>query len=231
MKKKRIDVIFSSHLSPEENKSFQEHVSKTIGVPHGIHCYPNHNQFSLPQVYNAAIKEFSDDESIFVFCHNDIIFKTKDWGKGLLAKFNNLNYQIIGVAGSTYMPASGRWWEDRSKMVGIVEHTDGMNVWVSEYAPAFKGVREVVLIDGLFMAADVSALEHNFDEEFKGFHQYDLSWVIPNYLDGANIGVVTDIRILHKSIGATNEQWEQNRQQFVEKYKEELPIILEKHVK
>jgi GT2 family glycosyltransferase len=125
------------------------------------------------------------------------------------------------------MPASGRWWEDRSKMIGIVEHTDGFREWVSEYAPAFKGVREVVLIDGLFMAADVTQLEHNFDEEFKGFHFYDLSWVIPNYLDGANVGVVTDIRILHKSIGVTNQQWELNRQQFVKKWGDELPIVID----
>ena len=44
------------------------------------------------------------------------------------------------------------------------------------------------------------------------------------YLDGFNIGVTTDIRILHESIGMTNDEWEKNRQLFVKKYKEDLPI-------
>lgn len=224
MKKNRITVVFSSHLSPKENLVFQDHISKTIGVSHNIHCYVNHNKYSLPQVYNKAIDDYHDDESIMVFTHNDIIFKTQNWGKKLLAKFNNLNYQIIGVAGSTYLPESGRWWDDRSKMVGIVEHTNGLREWVSEYCPPFKGVKEVCLIDGLFMAVDTLEILHRFDEDFLGFHFYDLSLCIPNYLDGINIGVVTDIRILHKSIGITNQQWEENRKFFVHKYGADLSI-------
>lgn len=238
MKKRKIVVIYSTNNNDSFIVEYNKHILNTIGISiENVVLLPtiNHGEYSLSEVYNKSIKHidknYDINEFIFVFIHHDLIFKTKDWGRGLLAKFNNLNYQILGVAGSTYMPASGRWWEDRSKMVGIVEHTDGFREWVSEYAPAFKGVREVVLIDGLFMAADVDQLEHNFDEDFKGFHFYDLPFCIENYLDGANIGVVTDIRILHKSIGATNEQWEQNRLQFVEKYKEELPIILEKNVK
>ena len=159
-----------------------------------------------------------------VFCHNDIVFKTKDWGKKLLAKFNNTHYEIIGVAGTTNMPESGRWWDDRSKMMGIVEHTNSLRTWVSEYCKPFGGVKEVCLIDGLFMAVDTSLIINQFDEDFKGFHFYDVSFCIPNYLDGNNIGVVTDIRILHKSIGMTNQQWEDARKQFQYKYSADLPI-------
>jgi GT2 family glycosyltransferase len=32
-----------------------------------------------------------------------------------------------------------------------------------------------------------------------------------------------DVKITHKSIGATNDEWEKNREQFVEKYKGKLP--------
>ena len=222
--KNKIRVIYSSHLSDIENITFSNHVSETIGVNHVVHCYPNHNEYSLPEVYNLAIKEHHDDQAIMVFCHNDIVFKTKDWGKKLLHKFNHLDYQIIGVAGTTNMPVSGRWWDDRSKMMGIVEHTNGLREWVSEYSKPHFGIKEVCLIDGLFIAVDTSNITHQFDEEFKGFHFYDLSFCIPNYLDGVNIGIVTDIRILHKSVGMTNQQWEEARIQFAEKYKEELPI-------
>lgn len=222
--KKKITVVYSSHLSDEENLKFSEHVSETIGVSHDIRCYPNHNEYSLPMVYNMAIQDYHDDEAIMVFCHNDIIFKTKNWGKKLLGKFNNLDYQIIGVAGSTHLPETGRWWDKRHTMMGIVEHSNGLREWVSEYCKPFIGVKDVCLIDGLFMAVDTSDLSHFFDEDFKGFHFYDVSFCVPNWLDGINVGVITDLRILHKSIGMTNEEWEKNRIQFVEKYKEELPL-------
>lgn len=223
--KNNIIVVFSSHLSDEENAKFSVHIHETIGCKHQVVCYPNFNQYSLPEIYNKAIAEYNIDDAIMVFCHNDIIIRTKNWGKLLLTKFNSADFQIIGVAGSTYLAENGVWWTDRSKMCGIVEHTDGISTWVSEYAPAKLGyTKPVVLVDGLFIAADCSELAHGWDEEFRGFHMYDVSFCIPNYLDGCNIGVTTVIRILHKSIGETTPQWKNNRFQFIEKYKEELPI-------
>lgn len=224
--KNNIVVVFSSHLSEEENQKFIKHIGDTIGVKHNVICYPNFNQFSLSQIYNDAIKKHKVDDCIFVMCHNDIIIKTKGWGKLILTKFNNSDFDIIGVAGSTYMPASGMWWEDRSKMVGIVEHTDGYQTWISQYSNEILGIKETVMIDGLFMAFNPDSIVHGFDENFKGFHFYDLAFCIPNYLDGCNIGVTTVIRILHKSIGQTNQQWENNRIQFAQTYAEELPLTI-----
>lgn len=225
MIKNNIVVVFSSHFTNEENEKFIKHINNTIGVKHKTVCYTNFNQFSLPQVYNSAIKEHNDENSIMVFLHCDLIIKTPNWGKILLNKFNNSNYSIIGVAGTTFLDKSGCWWTDRSKMLGIVSHTNGVSEWVSEYSPERKGIiTPVILIDGLFMAVDCNNIKHQFDEEFKGYHLYDISLCFPNVLDGINIGVTTDIRILHKSIGQTNEQWEANRLQFAEKYKDNLPM-------
>jgi hypothetical protein len=227
--KNNIIVVFSSHLGDEINSKFIKHIDDTIGVKHKTVCYPNLNQFSLPEIYNKAIKEHNDENSIMVFCHNDIKILTNGWGKLLLTKFNSNKFSIIGVAGTTFLHENGIWWTDRTKMCGVVEHTNGINTWVNEYAPPRKGyTTPVILIDGLFMAVDCNNVEHQFDEEFKGFHMYDLTFCIPNYLDGCEIGVTTDIRILHQSIGMTNPQWEVNRLQFIEKYKEELPITYEK---
>ena len=53
-----------------------------------------------------------------------------------------------------------------------------------------------------------------------------MSFCVPNYLDGCNIGVTTVIRILRKSIGQTNQQWENNRLRFADKFSEELPLSL-----
>lgn len=234
--KKRINLIYSSHLSIEENEAFEEHVNKTCGVPVSIFGYSNFNQFSLPEIYNKAISEIDTNDAITVFSHNDIEFDTKNWGKKLLKHFNNPknDYQIIGVAGAVELNKHSTWWLDNnnqmnfSKMVGIVNHDNGLRKWESKYSEQHYGVKPVLLIDGLFMAVDLDEIEHKFDESYKGFHYYDLSFCFPNYLDGCNIGVITDIRITHKSIGQTNQQWEENRKQFAEQYKDELPINVEK---
>jgi len=226
--KNRIVVVFSSHLGEEADNKFTEHITDTIGVPHRVVCYTNYNQYSLTEIYNRAIDEHNEKDSIMVFCHNDIIFKTKNWGRLLLTKFNSSDYSIIGVAGSKYLSNNGVWWAEPATMCGIVEHTDGNSIWVNAYSPEHKGqLIPVVLIDGVFMAVDCNNIADKFDEDFKGYHMYDLSFCVPNYLDCSNIGVTTDIRILHKSVGMVNDDWDTNRLQFIEKYKNDLPIIYE----
>lgn len=223
-KKTKIVVVYSSHLGEEHDNEFNNHVSKTIGCKHEIVRYPNYNEFSLSEIYNKAIEHYKGESEIICFMHPDIIHNTSNWGRIILNKFNNSDFGIIGVAGSTFINTTGTWWDDRSKMWGIVTHSDGIKEWDSEYSNPIKGIQPVVNIDGLFMAVDPERIVHTFDENYGKFHFYDLSFSVKNYLDGVNVGVITDIRILHKSIGETNQEWEENRQKFVDEYKDELPI-------
>jgi len=220
--KNNIVVVFSSHLSEGENQHFIKHVNETIGAKHNTVCYPNFGQFSLAQIYNDAIKTHKVDNCIFVFCHNDMIYKTRNWGKVLLNHFNHSDFGIIGIAGTTFIPDTGMWWGDRSKMYGIVEHTDKISTWVSEYSPAFNGVKPVIMVDGLFMGVDPDKIIRGFNENYGLFHFYDISFCVDNYLEDINIGVTTSIRVLHKSVGQTNQSWEDNRKKFASEYN--LPI-------
>ena len=220
--KNNIVVIFSSHRSEEQNQDFINHVKATIGVKHKTVCYPNFNQFSLPQVYNQAIKEQAEKDCVFVMCHNDIWFKTINWGKILLAKYNNSDYGIIGIAGSTFVPDTGRWWDDRSKMYGIVGHKNAVKEWVSEFSNEIRGIQPVVMIDGLFMSLDPDKIVKPFNENYEKFHFYDMPFCIDNYLEGVDVGVISQIRVLHESVGEVDAEWEANRLKFIEEYN--LPI-------
>lgn len=222
--KNKIVVVFSSHLGDSSNEAFKKHIHQTIGVEHKVVCYENYNERSLSEIYDQAISEHYDHKTIMVFCHSDIVIKTKDWGKTLLNHFNRSNYGIIGVAGTTYLSETGRWWENQKTMCGIVEHTDGEKTWVNSYSPPISTIKPVVCVDGLFTAIDYGKVSHDYDNDFGKFHFYDVGFCLPNYLEGVNIGVITGIRILHKSIGVTNSDWEVNRIKFAEKYKDDLPI-------
>lgn len=242
--KKKIGIIYSTNNDDAFINDYNEELLSNCGIEKSnitIYSIVNYGEYSLSRAYNLGIKYFNENfnikEYILLFIHHDLKIETKNWGKKLLQHFNNPNndYQIIGVAGCEELNTHACWWltpdgknMNFSKMIGIVNHDNGIRKWESRYSEPHFGIKPVVTIDGLFMAVDVDNIEHKFDERFGKWHFYDISFCIPNYLDGCNVGVITDIRITHKSIGQTNKEWELNRQQFVNQYKDELPIKLEK---
>lgn len=229
--KDQINVVFSTNNSIEEINKFKNHISKTIGCKHKIHHYINNREYSLTEIYNKALKEHHiNNNQIFVFLHHDIVLKTNNWGKLLLRKFNNFNKDIIGVAGTTFLDNTGVWWAKKEHMYGIVEHTDGIKEWVSDYGSDFKGLKDVVVVDGLFFAVNPDTIIHKFNEEFTGFHFYEIPFCLDNYIDGCNIAVTNEIRILHKSIGEVDDDWEKNRKLFVGKNDHFLPLNLDDYL-
>ena len=206
-------VISTKSIDPK----FKEHVKKTSGIRDlEVLMYENPNGVSLTKIYNKGLSESTND--IVVFCHDDIIFNKKKWGIKLLDDFNNTTYGILGVAGSTYMAPNGRWWEDQSKMVGLVKHSKDGKTWASKYSSKFNHPLETCCVDGVFFACDKTKIKNTFDEEFNGFHFYDIDFSFGNHVGGVGVGVTFSVEITHKSIGMTNDEWDSNRQQFTKKY-------------
>ena len=222
-----ISVVFSTR---EDNPKHIEHIKKTSGIHKGLEViqYINNGEFSLTELYNRALKETTND--IVVFCHDDIIFETNNWGKKLLKSFSdNEGYGIIGIAGSREIPKSGMWWENPLHMYGQVYHKHNGNRWLSKYSPKKSNFLDnVVIVDGLFFSVDKNKIKTNFDEEVKGFHFYEVDFCFRNYLKDVKVGVTSDIDVTHLSIGQTNEEWEENRKIFTEKYKDNLPAKVKK---
>jgi glycosyltransferase involved in cell wall biosynthesis len=213
------------------DNDFVEMLQKTSGVPN-IQIIPieNNGEYSLTEVYNKILLRSHND--ILVLCHDDIYFDSKNWGQKILNHFKrNPEYGILGLAGTTNIPKSGKWWEDFSKMKGIVNHEHGGKKWESKYsASSGNQIDDVVLVDGLFIVVNRKKIKENFNEGIKGFHFYDVDFSFRNYIKDVRIGVVYDIRVTHKSIGQTNEQWEKNREIFAEKYKDILPVKVKRNL-
>jgi glycosyltransferase involved in cell wall biosynthesis len=218
-------MITIGYSTREHNPKFIEYLKKSSGFKKiEVIEKINNGEKSLSEVYNEIIQESKTD--IVVLCHDDIYFDTTSWYYKLKSHFENTDYGILGVAGTTHMSETGKWWETnrRKNMIGIVNHESGGKKWTSKYSEEFnKSIRQTVIVDGLFIALSKSKIKHNFDEEFKGFHFYDIAFCFRNHLENVKVGVITNIRITHKSIGQTNEQWEQNRELFVQKYNKNLP--------
>ena len=223
-----ITIGFSTRKVETE---FIELLKKTSGIPKcEIIPVENNGEFSLTEVYNKILNKSSND--IVILCHDDIYFDTKNWGNKILNHFKrNKDYGILGLAGTTNIPKSAKWWEDFSKMKGIVNHEHEGKKWESKYS-ASKGnqLDDVVLVDGLFIVINKKNIKQNFNEEIKGFHFYDVDFSFRNFIEDVKIGVMYDVRVTHKSIGQTNEQWEKNREIFAEKYKDILPVKIKRNL-
>jgi glycosyltransferase involved in cell wall biosynthesis len=217
-------MITVGYSTREHNPKFIEYLKKSSGFKKiEVIEKINNGEKSLSQVYNEILDEAKTD--IVVLCHDDIYFDTNSWYYKLKTHFESSEYGILGVAGTTEMPSSGQWWETRRKMIGIVNHESGGKKWTSKYSEDLgKSIRETVVVDGVFIALSKSRIKHNFDEEFKGFHFYDIGFCFKNQIEGVKVGVISNIRITHKSIGQTNEQWEENKNLFAQKYSENLPV-------
>jgi hypothetical protein len=216
-------MITVGYSTREHNPQFIEYLKKSSGFKKiEVIEKINNGEKSLSEVYNEILRESKTD--IVVLCHDDIYFDSSSWFHKIKSHFEKSDFGILGVAGSTNMPETGRWWDNRKTMLGIVNHESGGKKWTSKYSEDHgKSIKQTVIVDGLFIALSKSRIKHTFDEDFKGFHFYDLAFCFKNHIEGVKVGVISNIRITHKSIGQTNQQWEDNRQFFVEKYGSNLP--------
>jgi len=205
---------------------YVKHVEKMFSHPKTeILFYENEGEYSLTQLYNVGLRDSVND--IVVFMHDDLILETPNMTPKIVKLFEkHSEYGIIGVAGTDKL-TSGRWWDNRDNMYGVVGHIHEGKRHVNHYS---KGVfndllKDVVIVDGLFFAVHKGRIKKRFDEQFEGFHFYDISFCVENFLEGVKIGLTTKIGLTHKSIGVTNKKWEKNKLFFEALYDKKLPLV------
>ncbi len=217
-----VSVVISTRNIDDE---YLKHVEKMFSHPKTeILIYENDGVNSLTEIYNIGLKESKND--IVVFMHDDLILETPNMTPKIVKLFEkHSDYGIIGIAGTDKL-TSGMWWENRENMFGVVGHIHEGKRHVNHYS---KGVfndvlKDVVIVDGLFFMVHKGRLKKDFNEDFKGFHFYDISFCVENFLNGVKIGLTTKFGITHKSIGITNKQWEKNKLFFEALYDKKLPL-------
>jgi len=218
-----LTIVYSTR---NKEPKFVRHLQQSCGRKNvEILTYVNTGQNSLSTLYNQGLSQARHD--IIVFTHDDVIFENKGWGPKIVEHFKRSEFGILGIAGTTSLPASGVWWQDTPKRIGIIKHQHQGKKWISKYSGHFKDkIIPAVCVDGVFIAVDRKKLRQKFNEEFQGFHFYDVDFCLNNHLAGVNIGIIFNVGIIHKSYGATNEAYETNRQQFIAHYQNHLPYAI-----
>ena len=227
----KITVIFCSKQKGEEKKEFIDHIRETAGCDLNVICVHNPEGLSLSKIYADMIVSEDIDTNIIVLIHDDIEFLKKGWGKEILRLFNeNEKYGIIGVAGSAQFDENGAWWNYEKKFGQVLHRWEGKS-WLTAFSPLLdKDLQEVAVIDGLFMGVHKKRISENFSRELDGFDMYDIYFCLSNLMKKkCKIGVTTNIRVAHNSIGKLKDTWYKNREIVNEKFGNKFPIdILKK---
>ena len=219
-----ITCVVCSRQTDKEKEKFLNNLKDTCNWMLNVVFIMNDNGTSLTKIYKEMLDKAETD--IVVFIHDDIEFLKKGWGSEIVRLFqNNKDYGMIGVAGSAEFDKNAAWWSYNEKYGQVLHRSNGKS-WLSCFSPLLKeDLKEVCVIDGLFMAIHKQRISKNFDEDFVGFNHYDTSMCISNYIDGkCKIGVTTNIRIAHNSIGETKPNWFENKDLLNEKYSKYFPL-------
>ena len=233
MKDKKVAVIYSTR-SMETANEMAEKINKTCGFNCDIYAIVNAEGVKgLSTLYNESINNDNDENGnrrhdVYVFIHDDIDFLKQGWAAEINRLFNDhKDYGIIGVAGSAEFDNMGMWW-NYPKKYGQVLHRSNGRSWLTAFSPLLdKDLEEVCVVDGLFIAVQADRISCLFDEQYK-FNFYDIAFCLSNFLDGkTKIGVTTNIRIAHNSVGELKQEWFENRDKIINQFGKNFPIKLE----
>ncbi len=184
------------------------------------------NTLGLPELYNQKIEEYLDSDFTFlVFCHDDVYVDDHNLATKLHLARIQFGFDIIGLAGgSSPKIASPTLWHlmcDKKTQRGAVTHPtfDRSSLSVTPYG---KNPAQVDIVDGLFMAVNVSAIKASnwrFNPNYR-FHHYDLA----SCLDAKRIGMTTGvypIHVVHSSPGLKcyeDPEWMRSDAMFLKEY-------------
>ena len=210
------------------NESFTSNIAKTVGVDYELICIDNsENKYSIFSAYNKG-KQISRFPYL-CFVHEDVSFRTQNWGEKLIAHLDVPNTGLVGLAGGDGALRTPSDYGAFNRCMNII-HIDKNGVKPTEYVlfPInFKEPsRSVIMLDGVLLGAKKEIFSFIcFDESIGGFHGYDYDISIQSIVAGYYNYVMYDISLEHYSKGNMNTTYFRTMLKVFKKWENYLPII------
>lgn len=205
----------------------------TIGVAYEVIVIDNsEGKYSIFQAYNEGIRNSSGD--MLCFMHEDITFKTNDWGQKIAVIFEeNSNIGLIGIAGSSYKSRVPTHWSfpdalAKTSYINIIQHYKDNKIIHHYNNPRQENFSQVVAVDGVWFCARKDVFNKiSFDDRtFFNFHGYDVDFSL-SVNKCYRVVVTFDILIEHLSPGNFNKTWLSETIKLHAKWCDNLPVDLE----
>lgn len=224
-----ISIVICSR-GPKFRQTVIQNIAATIGVPHEVVVIDNSaNQYGICAAYNEGAARSNYD--ILCFAHEDITFRSNNWGKTISHILRDSSIGAVGIAGGKWLakvPSS--WWGCGRKHLSINLHDQGRNQEYSQYTysnPENKQLVDVAAVDGMWICSRKDVWrQYPFDEHtFPDFHFYDVDFCA-NMLSQYRVCVTFEVAITHFSRGNFNDSWYVNADRFYRKHAKRLPLGL-----
>jgi hypothetical protein len=215
-----------------ENKelAFLKKSLENISNNQVIFLYNKDSIFDCFENAEKYIKEnyiYLDEDDTLIFCHDDIILlsDSKINDKELDRLNANDNIGFLGIAGTSKLSSQAVWWREKGFLQGKAYHKADGGMFCSLYGD--KLYNPLVAMDGVFLAIKVKNLRKlnlKKPDTFVGkWDFYDIYYTIQAHFLGL-CNYAMDISILHYSLGFPRNEWELNKNAFIEMYKDKFPI-------
>lgn len=173
----------------------QSNIASTIGCDYELVVIDNStNKYSIFQAYNIGVRRAKGE--ILCFVHDDVLFRTDNWGAIIDDLLKDETIGIVGFAGTHFLPQCPMYWWN-SPYVSQYNIDNGSLQAKLDY---FKGpIADVVAVDGLCFFAKKPIYETiRFDEElYSGFHAYDMDICMQVQKMGKRVCVTNAILVEH----------------------------------
>jgi GT2 family glycosyltransferase len=184
----------------------------------------NIDQLSIFEAYNkgGSLAKYHH----LIFLHEDVLFKSNDWGSSLIDCFKDEKLGLLGLVGTKYKSkVPSGWYIDKSTHYGHLFYNINGEESKLEYKKT-SNFEEVVLVDGLFMATTKDVFgDCKFDDlNYSGFHFYDADFSTQVKTKGYKVLLTNQISLIHKSQGNVNSSYYHNMMIYDEKWTKELPL-------
>jgi len=227
-----ISIIVSTH-KPNLFKQFSENLNNTIGIEYELIAIENPAQYSICKAYNLGIEKAK--YPFLCFVHEDVIFKTQDWGKRLLSLMEaDTSIGLIGVAGSKFKssyPLSG-WGQGPSLNKykrGHIFHQikDETESYLNfDINSTNKEIEEVICLDGVFLFSKKEVFKNcHFDDKIlTDFHGYDADISLQVFFHNYKVMVDRRIELIHFSGGNYSAEYTVANKKIWKKWIFKLPV-------
>lgn len=204
-----LSIIISSY-QPNFYDALEKNIAETCGVEYEIIKIENKGKMGICEAYNIGAAKSQYENLLFL--HEDVLFHTKNWGAKLLAHLKVKDTGIIGLAGSSYVPAAPCGWNvysEKYNTINIIQNIEGHKQLCNSFEAGIN-LKNVFAVDGVFLSVKKKVYEElPFSEELPGFHGYDLDFSLRIAKKYQNF-VCNDILLEHFSQGNPNEMWFRN---------------------
>ena len=222
-----LSIIICS-TSRKISNFLQENIEATCGVEYETIVIDNsESKYSIFAAYNLGVRR--SKFPFLCFAHEDIAFRSSNWGIQLIEHMKLNHVGIIGVAGTHYLTRSiGQWGDSGINSVNYIQNTKQKNrpeALFNNYTNTNNPLAEVVCLDGFWFAMPKEIFSRiSFDEmNFGGFHCYDMDICMQVRSIGYKAFICFDILIEHFSHGHFGPDWEFNANKWFLKWRSNLP--------